>query len=78
LFAVLRIVLLFCIAGLLFIVPRARSNIGSVSHPAGDRPSLVYRKADGFIVGEVRSRNKSRESLPRLISGVECKLMECF
>jgi len=32
-------VLIFCIAGLLFIVLRARSNIGSVSHPVGDRPS---------------------------------------
>src|SRR5215471_2825189 len=34
-----RIVLIFCIAGLLFIVLRARLTLGaSVSHPAGDRP----------------------------------------
>src|SRR5215470_12978898 len=38
-FPLVRIVLIFCIAGLLFIVLRARSNIGSLSHPVGDRPS---------------------------------------
>jgi hypothetical protein len=32
-------VLVFFIAGLLFLAPLSASFIGSVSHPAGDRPS---------------------------------------
>jgi hypothetical protein len=40
-FPLLRRVLIFCIAGLLFFVPRARRNIGSVSHPAR-RPAISH------------------------------------
>src|SRR6516162_10857364 len=42
LFPLVRIVLIFCIAGLLFFVPRARQTIGSVTHPAGDRSSTSH------------------------------------
>src|SRR5262249_16142215 len=45
-FPLVCIVLIFCIAGLLFCA-LSTSNIGSVSHPAGDRPStshLISRK----------------------------------
>jgi hypothetical protein len=40
-FPLLRRVLIFCIAGLLFFGPRARGNIGSVSHPAR-RPAISH------------------------------------
>ena len=33
-FQLVRIVLIFCIAGLLFLCASSTSNIGSVSHPA--------------------------------------------
>jgi hypothetical protein len=51
-FPLLRRVLIFCIAGLLFFVPRARGNIGSVSHPAR-RPAIcpseiIHLSGSGF------------------------------
>src|SRR5260370_33005385 len=45
-FPLLRRVLIFCIAGLLFFVPRARRNIGSVSHPAR-RPAFSSHLING-------------------------------
>ena len=71
-FAFVRIVLIFCIAGLLFCA-LSTSNIGSVSHPAGDRPfhpsdlSRNWKHLDiGLWLGAGSSYSASSSSFRRL------------
>src|SRR5215813_341729 len=74
LFPLCRMMLIFCIAGLLFCVPQARRTIGSVTHPAetgllipSEKFECIGRRRSAWCTKAELSDPADSETLRRLL-----------